>query len=149
MEDLINLGYFGLFIAAFFSSTVLPFSFFSMMLVNDYNFTLCLVFATTGNWLAGVMSYYLGYLGKWTWIEKYFRVQIAKVILMKQRVDKYGSCLAFLSGVPFIPEVVPVALGFFRITPLTVFPVMFAGKFVRYLVIGIMVVKSIALIALK
>lgn len=72
MEWLLNLGYFGLFLGSFVAATVVPFSSdvqLVAMLAAGGNVWFCVVVATLGNWLGGLTSYWLGWLGKWEWIE--------------------------------------------------------------------------------
>lgn len=42
----------------------------------------CLISATLGNTVGGMTCYYMGRLGKISWIEKYFKVK-------KEKVDKW------------------------------------------------------------
>lgn len=91
-----------------------------------------LVVATLGNWLGGMSSYGIGYLGKWEWMEKYLRVKQEKVIEWKPKIDRYGSFFAVFSFVPFIGDVIVVALGFFRSHLILTAFWMFVGKAARY-----------------
>lgn len=78
MEWLLNLGYFGLFLGSFVAATVVPFSSdvqLVAMLAAGGNVWFCVAVATLGNWLGGLTSYWLGWLGKWEWIEKYIAGQ--------------------------------------------------------------------------
>ena len=67
MEWLLNLGYFGLFVGSFVAATVVPFSSDVLlvgMLAAGGNIWLSVAVATLGNWLGGLTSYGLGWLGK-------------------------------------------------------------------------------------
>lgn len=70
MDSLIDLGYWGLFIGSFLASTLIPMSA-DVLLVGILalggNVWACLVIATTGNWLGGLTSYWIGWLGRWEW----------------------------------------------------------------------------------
>jgi len=117
LEWLMNLGYVGLFIGAFLAATVIPFSSDVMMvglLVAGGDPVICVVVATVGNWLGGLSSYGLGYLGKWEWLEKWFKVKPETLEKQKARVDRYGSALALLSWLPAIGDVFAIALGFYK-----------------------------------
>ena len=65
MDSLIDLGYWGLFIGSFLASTLIPMSA-DVLLVGILalggNVWACLVIATTGNWLGGLTSYWIGWL---------------------------------------------------------------------------------------
>ena len=117
LEWLISLGYVGLFIGAFLAATIIPFSSDVMMvglLVAGGDPVVCVIVATLGNWLGGLTSYGLGRLGKWEWIEKWFRIKPETLEKQKAKVDKYGSGLAFFSWLPGIGDVLAMALGFYK-----------------------------------
>lgn len=94
----------------------------------------CLLVATLGNWLGGITTYYVGRIGRWEWIEKWFKVKRETLEKQKMRVDKYGIWLALLSWVPFIGDVFVVALGFYRTKPIPTLFLLLVGKFLRFLV---------------
>ena len=75
MDSLIDLGYWGLFIGSFLASTIVPFSA-DLLLIGVLalggNVWGCLLIATVGNWLGGLTSYWIGWLGKWKWLERWF-----------------------------------------------------------------------------
>lgn len=133
--DWLEWGYLGLFLASFLSATVLPFSseaVLAAMLVGGADPIVAVGTATLGNWLGGMSSYGLGYLGKWHWLEKYFGVKETKLKEWKPKIDRYGSFFAILSFLPFVGDVISIALGYFRAQFwLTAFW-MFLGKLGRY-----------------
>lgn len=134
--DWLELGYLGLFLASFLSATVVPFSseaVLAAMIVGGANPWVAIAVATAGNWLGGLSSYGIGYLGKWEWMEKYLGIDKQKVEGWKPKIDRYGSFFAVLSFLPIIGDVISVALGYFRARFwLTAFW-MLVGKFGRYL----------------
>ena len=137
MEAFVEWGYLGLFIASFLGATVIPFSselVFSLLIINGYDINLSLLIATTGNWLGGLSSYFLGRLGKWSTLEKYFRVKKEKIVKFKTIIDKWGSLLAFFCWLPIIGDPIAVSLGFFRTNYILVAIWMFIGKVIRYIV---------------
>ena len=78
MEYLEQLGLLGLFIGSFLAATVIPFSsevLLIALLSAGANITSAIFVATIGNWLGSVVTFYMGYFGKWKWIEKYFKVK--------------------------------------------------------------------------
>ena len=136
MEGFVEWGYLGLFIASFLGATVIPFSselVFSLLIIKGYDFNLSLLVATTGNWLGGLSSYFLGRLGKWSTLEKYFRLKKEKIVKFKTNIDKWGSLLAFFCWLPVIGDPIAVGLGFFRTNYILVAIWMFIGKFIRYI----------------
>jgi membrane protein YqaA with SNARE-associated domain len=135
LEAFVEWGYLGLFIASFLGATIIPFSselVFSLLIIKGYDFNLSLLVATTGNWLGGLSSYFLGRLGKWSTLEKYFRLKKEKIVKFKTNIDKWGSLLAFFCWLPVIGDPIAVGLGFFRTNYILVAIWMFLGKFIRY-----------------
>ena len=137
METFVEWGYLGLFIASFLGATIIPFSselVLSLLIIKGYDFNLSLLVATTGNWLGGLSSYFLGRLGKWSTLEKYFRLKKEKIVKFKTNIDKWGSLLAFFCWLPIIGDPIAVGLGFFRTNYLLVALWMLMGKLIRYIV---------------
>ena len=87
--------------------------------------------ATAGNFLGGLTSYGIGRLGKWEWIER-LGVKPETLAKQKSKVDKYGSLVALLSWVPFVGDVLAVALGFYRVAFIPSAVYMFIGKAGRF-----------------
>jgi len=137
LEAFVEWGYLGLFIASFLGATIIPFSselVFSLLIIKGYDFNLSLLVATTGNWLGGLSSYFLGRLGQWSTLEKYFRLKKEKIVKFKTNIDKWGSLLAFVCWLPIVGDPIAVGLGFFRTNYVLVAIWMFIGKLIRYIV---------------
>ncbi|CAI8346975.1 MAG: Inner membrane protein YqaA [Flavobacteriaceae bacterium] len=137
MEGFVEWGYLGLFIASFLGATIIPFSsevVFSLLIINGYDIKVSLLVATIGNWLGGLSSYFLGRLGKWETLEKYFKLKKEKIYKFKTKIDKWGSLLAFFCWLPIIGDPIAVSLGFFRTNYILVAIWMFVGKILRYLI---------------
>ncbi len=138
MEELLGTwGYWGLFIGSFLASTVLPFSSDALliaMLLAGGDTVLSLAAATLGNSLGGVTTYYIGYLGRWEWIERYLHISRENLERQSQRIKKYGSLIALMSWVPILGDVVTVALGFYRVNFLSSAIYMFIGRAARFIV---------------
>ncbi|GHT37736.1 membrane protein [Bacteroidia bacterium] len=143
LEFLINYGLIGLFIACFLAATILPFSsdiVFGALIVAGLSPVPCLVIATIGNWLGGITNYYLGYLGKTEWIEKYLHVKKEKIDKIQNWLNcKGGVYLAFFSFLPVIGDLIPLALGFMRANAFKVIISILAGKFCRYVFVYLLV----------
>lgn len=128
-----------MFLVAFLAATVLPFSsdvVLSAMLVGGYEPYQLVIVAAIGNWLGGMVSYYMGYLGKWEWIEKYLGVRKSKIERYQQFVDRYGSYFGLLTWLPFIGDPLAIALGFSRTRTVPTAIWMLIGKSLRYVVIA-------------
>lgn len=139
MESFFDYGLIGLFLASFLAATVIPLSseaVFSYMLISDYSVYSVILLASVGNWLGGMSSFYLGYIGRWEWLEKYFRTDKEKVKNKLEWIRKYGSPVALLCWLPFVGDVIAVGLGFIRAKSFNVAIFMLVGKTVRYIIIA-------------
>lgn len=138
LEFLMQYGYVGLFTACFLAATILPFSsdfVFGGLLVAGLAPWPCVVVATLGNWLGGMTNYFLGRLGKLEWIEKYLKIDPAKIEKMQVWLDKKGAYMALFSFVAFVGDIMAVALGYMRANLYIVTICMLIGKFCRYVVV--------------
>lgn len=144
MEYLVDLGLLGLFILSFLAATVLPIGsetvLSGVLLTGEFNFFWVIAIASLGNWLGAMAGYYLGYIGKWEWLEKYFKIKQEKVIRFKDRVVKHGSLLALICWLPAIGDFIAIALGLFKVSWKQVAIYMFIGKAMRFLVWGYLTV---------
>jgi membrane protein YqaA with SNARE-associated domain len=104
----------------------------SVLILAGVNVSSTIVVATAGNTLGGITIFYLGYLGKMEWIEKYGKVKMEKIHAINPKLQKYGPLSALLSFVPVIGDVLILGLGFFRISPKLTILYMFVGKLARY-----------------
>ena len=137
MDSLIDLGYWGLFIGSFLASTLIPFSADLLLmgiLALGGNLWLCLGIATIGNWLGGITSYWLGWIGKWEWIERWLKVKEEKLKQQKKYINRYGVWLALFTWLPIVGDLFAIALGFYKINPYFSATYMLIGRFLRFLV---------------
>jgi membrane protein YqaA with SNARE-associated domain len=68
MEGLFDYSLWGLFLASFLAATVLSFSseaLLTFLIINGTDAHVAVLVASAGNWLGGMRSYAIGYLGKW------------------------------------------------------------------------------------
>lgn len=135
---LIDWGLPGLFISALLAGSIVPFSS-ELVVVALVKLGLppiaCLLSATLGNTVGGMTCYYMGRLGKISWIEKYFKVKKEKVDQMVNFLQGKGAMMAFFTFLPAIGEVIAIALGFMRSNTWITLGSMFAGKLVRYILL--------------
>ena len=139
IEGFFDYSLWGLFLASFLAATVVPFSseaLLAFLIINGTNAYAAVLVATTGNWLGGMSSYSIGYLGKWEWIEKYLRIKRETIEKWHDRLYKRGALFAFLSWVPAVGDIFAVGLGLLRANILITAIAMLAGKFFRYVVWG-------------
>lgn len=137
IQILIDWGYPGLFISALLAGSIIPFSSELVMVALvkvGLSPALCVLFATLGNTLGGMTCYYMGHIGKTDWIEKYFKVKKEKIDKMQRFLQGKGALMAFFAFLPFVGEVIAIALGFMRSNVALTTVSMFAGKLIRYIV---------------
>ena len=138
-----NIGLLGLFIGTFLAATILPFSsdaLYVAALAAGINPVATLVVGTAGNWFGGITTYFIGRLGKWEWIEKHFKVKPESMLKQKAYIDKYGVWMALISWVPFLGDVVALALGFFRTPAVQTIFLLGVGKFARFAIWTLLIV---------
>ena len=136
MEWLESLGLLGLFLGSVLAASVVPFSsdvLYIAVLATTGQGLGCFLAATAGSWIGSLFTYYLGWLGKWEWIEKWFKVSREKLEKQQARVSKYGVWLALFSWVPIIGDVTVLALGFYKVPRGWAFLMLLIGKALRYL----------------
>ncbi len=139
--ELLDLGLLGLFVGAFLSATILPFSSDILLygaLEAGFPFIPCLIIATIGNLLGGLTNYYIGYKSHTNKLEKRFKLNKNKLDRWEKRLSKWGVYLGLISWVPIIGDPMVVALGFFRVKFIPLAIMMLIGKFIRYIAIIIL-----------
>ena len=150
MEYFADLGYIGLFISCFLAATfVIPFSpevILGILILKGFNLQLTIIIATIGNWMGGMTSYFIGRIGDWKKIEKYFKIKKEKVNGFKKRIDKWGSVLAFFTWFPLGGDILALSLGVFKVDVYKVSIWMLIGKFFRFVVSAIIIYYGIDLI---
>lgn len=132
-----NWGLIGLFLGNVLAATIFPFSsdaLYIAVLATLKRPLACFLVGTAGNWLGSVITYYIGRLGKWEWIQKWFKVKPETLQKQKAKIDKYGVWLALIAWVPVIGDVFVIALGFYRTRPLPTILLLLVGKASRFLV---------------
>ncbi len=132
--------YLSVFGACFLAATVVPFSseiiFAAALQQENINVLLLLLVASLGNTFGGLTGYALGKLGKWQSLAKYFRIKEDKIIGYENQVKKYGYAIALCCWLPFVGDLLAVALGFFRLRFWPCAALMFVGKATRYAVLA-------------
>ena len=138
IQLLIEWGLPGLFISALLAGSIVPFSS-ELVLVALVKLglppTACILAATLGNTAGGMTCYYMGRLGKISWIEKYFKVKKEKVDKMVRFLQGKGALLEFFAFLPAIAEVISIALRSMRSNIWLTTASMFVGKLIRYILL--------------
>jgi membrane protein YqaA with SNARE-associated domain len=137
--DWIELGYMGMFVSAILAATLLPLgseAVFIGLLYNNFDPIPLIIVAGTGNTIGGMITYYMGYLGKWEWLEKWFGIERPKLNQYMKTIQKWGWLYSFLTWLPIIGDPLAAAIGFARITPWVAAVGMFIGKTFRFIVLA-------------
>ena len=88
-QALIDYGYWGMFLSAILAGSVVPFSSEVVMLglmAAGLDRWPLIIWATVGNVLGALLTYYMGRLGRIDWIEKYCHVK-------REKLDKMDGVL--------------------------------------------------------
>ncbi len=135
---LIDWGYPGLFISAMLAGSIIPFSS-ELVLIALVKLGLdpflCVLSATLGNTVGGMTCYFMGYLGKIEWVEKYFKVKHEKIEKMQKFLQGKGALMGFFGFLPTLGEVIAITLGFMRSNVIITTVSMFLGKLARYVLL--------------
>ena len=138
VDFFIDWGYWGLFLSAFVAGSILPFSSEVVMTVLVHmglDPMLCLISASVGNTLGGVFCYWLGYLGKMEWIERWLKVKKESLDKVESFVRRYGAWMGVFGVLPWVGEAIIVMLGLMRSNVYLTTLTMFIGKAIRYALI--------------
>ena len=133
--DWIELGYLGMFLSSILAATILPFgseAVFLGLLYSKFDPITLTIIASTGNTIGGMISFYMGWLGKWEWLEKWFGVKHESLLRYISKAQKYGWIYAFFTWLPGIGDLLAIVIGFVRINPTVATIWMFIGKTLRF-----------------
>lgn len=135
---LLNYGYAGLFLASFLASTVLPFGsegIVMLLVYEKFNVLAVVMVASVGNFLGACTSYYIGLKGR-GYIEKYLRIDPRDIEKAEKYFSRYGSWVLLFTWLPLIGDALTVTGGILRLRFVVFSVFVFAGKFLRYLIIA-------------
>ncbi|MEZ7839371.1 MAG: hypothetical protein QMC03_01835 [Flavobacteriales bacterium] len=137
METWSTYGYWGLFLSAFLAGSIIPFSaelLIGILLYQGFPLIPLVLVATLGNWLGGYTAFFMGYYARWDLIEKYFKINPAKIQNFKWK-DKFSTeLLALFCWIPILGSLILISLGLMRRSIIKTGVFMFIGRLVRYTV---------------
>ncbi|MEG1980164.1 MAG: YqaA family protein [Victivallaceae bacterium] len=131
MTALLLLG-----LSAFLAATIIPFSSevaLAGALSTGVDPTAAVLTATIGNSLGSICTFYLGYWGKLSYLERYCRISESQILAIQSKINRYGAWAAVGCFLPLIGDVLAVGLGFFKYNPRRFICLMTLGKLCRYL----------------
>jgi len=138
-QALIDYGYWGMFLSAILAGSVVPFSSEVVMLAlltAGLDKWPLIIWATVGNVLGALLTYFIGRLGRIDWIEKYFHVKREKLDKMQRWLQGRGAWVAFWGFIPIFGNVLLIGLGLMRSNFTITTVCMTAGKFMRYVLLA-------------
>lgn len=137
--DFVELGYIGMFVSAFLAATILPLGsevVFTALLYKGLSPIYLVFIASVGNTLGGMVSFYMGWIAKWQWLSKWFKISQVSVTKYLSFIKKHGAPAAILTWLPAIGDILAVALGFAKTKPIPTYIWMFIGKFFRFMILA-------------
>ncbi len=138
---MLNYGYFGLFLASFLASTIVPFGsegILVFLVYEKFNIPALVLVASAGNYLGACTSYYIGLKGR-GFVERYLRIDSRDIEKAEKYFSKYGMYILLFTWLPFIGDAFTVAGGLLRVKFWIFSVLVFTGKFLRYLAIAYLV----------
>jgi len=139
MDYFAELGYFGLFVAAFLAATILPLSsevVLSVLLINGLSPVALVAIATLGNVLGSLTNYALGYWASLKVIKKWLKISEEEFVRAERRFVKYGLFSLCFAWVPVIGDPITVLAGILRVRLLWFVLLVTAGKLMRYIIVS-------------
>ena len=146
MEYFSELGYFGLFVAAFLAATILPLSseiVLSTLLLSGQSPVALVIIATIGNVLGSLTNYALGYWASIEVVKKWLKITEEEFVKAEQRFVKYGLFSLLFAWIPIVGDPLTIVAGVLRIRLLWFVILVAAGKFIRYVIISYLVLQTL------
>lgn len=137
---IIEYGYVGMGLAAFLAGSFIPFSseaILTGLYAGGLDLSMLVLFSTVGNVLGGVFNYFIGRLCNEGWVYRLFRIKEEKLEVTKEKVRRRGAWMGLLSWLPLIGTAITIALGILRVNFGKSLLSMAVGKFLRYVVLGL------------
>ena len=135
IDFLIDAGPAGMFVAAFLAGSILPFSS-ELVLVGllgaGADPTGLLVWGTVGNVLGGWLNFFIGRMGRISWITRFTGITAERLESGLRPVRRYGAWMGLLSFVPVVGDLLTVAMGYLRTPRWLSLPAIALGKYARY-----------------
>lgn len=145
MEYFTDLGYAGLFLAAFLAATILPLSseiVLVALLMAGFSPVALVVTATTGNVMGSLTNYALGYWVSPGVVQKWLRMSEDDFSRAEQRFTKYGMLSLCFAWVPVVGDPLTVVAGILRVRLRWFFILVTGGKLLRYVALSWLVLEA-------
>ncbi|MDH5761550.1 MAG: DedA family protein [Nitrospinota bacterium] len=145
METFAELGYLGLFVAAFLAATILPLSsevVLSALLLGGWSPVALVSVATVGNVLGSLTNYALGYWAGPKVGNKWLKISEEEFVKAERRFAKYGLFSLCFAWVPVIGDPITVVAGILRVRLLWFVVLVTAGKLLRYIAVSVLALQA-------
>lgn len=139
---LISNGYIYLFLWSFLAATIVPVGsewLLASLLIKSYDPLFLLGIATVGNVLGALSTYAIGFYGGDRLTRNILRLKPETIEKAHGAFMKYGIWSLFFSWLPFIGDGLCLVGGTLKVPMAWFFPLVFAGKCLRYLFIIVLV----------
>ena len=131
--------YLSLFIISFLAATILPFSseltLAGLMATANYDNSLLLIVASSGNVLGSVVNWILGFYSRNLAKKKWFPFKDKQIENSSKWFNNFGRWSLLFSWVPIIGDPLTLAAGLLRVRFIEFLILVTIGKVSRYLVI--------------
>ncbi|VVB97216.1 SNARE associated Golgi protein [uncultured archaeon] len=135
---MLNYGYFGLFLASFLASTIVPFGsegILVFLVYEKFNIPALVLIASAGNYLGACTSYYIGLKGR-SFAEKYLSIDPKNLEKAEKYFSKHGTGVLLFTWLPVIGDAFTVFGGLLKVKFWIFSVLVFTGKLLRYLAVA-------------
>ena len=138
LNFLIDWGYWGMLVSAFFAGSFFPFSSEAVMVglhAAGLDPLPLVVYGTIGNVLGSMFNYGIGRMGRLEWIERYLHVKKESLDKAQRFVGGRGAWMGFFAFLPILGSAITILLGLMKANIVISITSISIGKFIRYLLL--------------
>ena len=142
---ILDLGYPGLFLLAFFAATILPLGsewLLAALLLEGADPAICVSVATAGNSLGALTTYAIGLWGGPWLIERVLRIDPVRRERAERIYARYGIWSLLFSWLPIVGDPLCLVGGLMRIRLPRYIILVSIGKYVRYQTVALIVLAA-------
>ena len=117
LSFLVDWGYWGMLVSAFFAGSFFPFSSEAVMVglqAAGLEPLTLVVYGTIGNVLGSMFNYGVGRMGKMEWIERYLHVKRESLDKAQRFVGGRGAWMGFFAFLPILGSAITILLGLMK-----------------------------------
>ena len=138
LNFLIDWGYWGMLVSAFFAGSFFPFSSEAVMVglqAAGLDPLPLIVYGTIGNVLGSMFNYGIGRMGRLEWIERYLHVKKESLDKAQRFVGGRGAWMGFFAFLSILGSAITILLGLMKANIVISITSISIGKFIRYLLL--------------